>query len=126
MVETCYIKSMKQFFVAIGAACLSLILAALLVPNFSISGDLKQGVQTLLLAGVILGLINFFIRPLINIVTWPLKMLTFGLFSLVVNMAIIWLIDLIFQEITIKGFLALFLTGILSWLTHFLTPKKDN
>ncbi len=117
---------MKRLIAAIGAACLSLIIAALLVPNFSINGDFKQGIQTLLLAGVLLGLINYFIRPLINVVTWPLKVLTFGIFSLAVNMGIVWLIDLTFKEISIKGFWALFLTGTLSWLMHFLTPKKEK
>lgn len=108
------------------AAFVGLILAALLVPNFSIDGTFKQGVNTLLLAGVVLGLINFFIKPIVNIITWPLKVLTFGLFSFAVNIAIVWSIDLLFTEITIKGFVALFLTSLLVWLLNILTSYKKD
>lgn len=117
----------KSLVNCIIAAFVGLLIAALLVPNFSIVGSFNEGVRTLLLAGVVLGLINFFIKPIINVITWPLKFLTFGLFSLAVNLAIIWFIDILFTpEITVKGFVALFLTSVLVWLFNMLTSYRED
>ncbi len=76
--------------------------------------------QILLLAGFILGLINFFIKPIVKMITSPLRMLTFGLFGLVINMAIIWIIDILFIELVIQGIVSLFYTTLLIWLVSFL------
>jgi len=73
--------------------------------------------QILILIGSILGLINFFLRPILNVITLPLRILTLGLFGLVINMAIIWIIDVLFPELTIAGFIPLFWVAVLFWLT---------
>ncbi|MEA2092452.1 MAG: phage holin family protein, partial [Patescibacteria group bacterium] len=64
----------------------------------------------LLVAGITLGSINFFIKPAIKLITLPLRIITLGLFSFFINIAIVWFVQAIFQEIEIIGFLALFYT----------------
>lgn len=84
--------------------------------------------QILVLVGAILGLVNFFIKPLVKIVTLPLRILTFGLFGIVVNMLMIWLVDIFFLELTIQGIVALFwltvIVWILSWFLGLYTQRK--
>jgi uncharacterized membrane protein YvlD (DUF360 family) len=58
--------------------------------------------------------INSLLKPILDKITWPLKIITLGLFSLVLNMAIIWFLDLIFLELVIAGFLPLFLILLFS------------
>lgn len=106
------------------AGIVGLLLAKFLVPGFEVVGELSKSLQILLLAGVVLGLINFFIKPVINLITLPLRWLTFGLFGLAVNLLIVWLIDVIFSpELSIQGFKPLFLTTLLVWLASFFVPK---
>lgn len=68
-------------------------------PESSFFGiDLMQSWHIFLILGIILGLLNFFVKPLLNAITLPLRVITLGLFSLVINMGLIWAIDVIFEE----------------------------
>ncbi|MDP3982427.1 MAG: phage holin family protein [bacterium] len=69
----------------------------------------------LLTAGAILGIVNAVVRPILHILTFPLRLLTFGLFSFVVNMATVWAVDVIFPELVIPGLVALFWTALIVW-----------
>jgi|SRR3989344_416513 len=71
--------------------------------------------QILILVGGILGIFNSFIKPIIKTITLPLRIITFGLFSLILNMLIIWLLDIFFLELTITGLIPLFWTTVIIW-----------
>jgi len=117
----------KSLLGALLAGCIGLMLSALLVPNFNISGNFWDALKILLLAGFLLGLINFFIKPIVNFVILPLRIITFGLLSVALNMVIIWLVTLFFEpNLQIEGIKALFLTSLLVWLTNFFAPKKES
>jgi len=85
--------------------------------------------QVIVLIGIVLGLVNFFIKPIFKIVTLPLRILTFGLFSFVINMLMIWLVDIFFPELVISGIVPLFWLTIIVWVLSFLlglTGKKTR
>ena len=46
--------------------------------------------ETVLLFGVVLGLINAFIKPIVKVLSFPITCLTFGLFALVINTVMFW------------------------------------
>jgi putative membrane protein len=75
--------------------------------------------QIFVLVGGVLGVVNFFIKPIVRIVTLPLRILTFGLFSLVINMLMIWLVDLLFLEFVVEGVVALFWLTLIIWALSF-------
>ena len=119
---------MKQFLWQIIVGILGLYLAILLIPGVAISGGeelTQQGVKTLFLAGAVLGLINFFIKPIVKIITFPLRLLTFGLFGLVINMAMVWIVDIIFPEIVIANLSAIFWTSLIIWLLSWSILRKE-
>lgn len=100
-------------------------LAVLLVPGVTVEGGLTSSIKTIVLAGIVLGLVNFFIKPVIKVITFPLRMITLGLFGIIINMFIVWGIDILFTpELTIKGFLPLLLTALIVWAANLLVPKK--
>lgn len=99
------------------AGSLSLWLATKFVPGVSFSGDIKY----FLLTGVVLGLINLIIKPILNLITLPLRIITLGLFGIVINMAVIWFVDIAFPELVIKGIIPLFWTTLIVWgVSQFL------
>jgi putative membrane protein len=102
---------MWTLFLQIIAGILGIFLAERFVPGVSFTGDWKA----LIIAGGILGLLNLFIKPILKIITIPLRILTFGLFGLVINMLIVWVTDIIFPELVIRGILPLFLTSVITW-----------
>jgi putative membrane protein len=73
---------------------------------------------TLLMAAVLLGLVNAFVRPLVVLLTLPLTVLTVGLFLLVVNAAMLGLVALVLPGFSIDGFgtalLAVLIVGVVS------------
>ncbi len=87
--------------------------------------------KTLLIAGTVLGIANFFIKPILNVITLPLRILTFGLFSLLINMLLVWIVaDILFPgEIEIRGLLPLFWTTLIILALNFffgLYSSKKN
>ena len=125
---------MEKLFWHIVAGILGIFLAVKFVPGVSLEVlpessffgiKLTQFWQILFLVGGILGLINFFIKPILDKITLPLKILTFGLFSLIINMVIIWILDILFLEFQILGFIPLFWTTIIVWLINFLLGLKS-
>lgn len=107
------------------AGILGLWLAIKFVPGVEFIGTTK----VLYLMGFVLGLINFFLKPLLKKISFIFIVLTFGLFSLILNMLLVWTIDILFHELAINGLKALFLTTIivsgLSWILSF-PPKTKN
>ena len=71
--------------------------------------------QMFLVIGLILGLLNLFVKPILGLVTLPLKILTLGFFSLIINIAMIWIVDIVFLELVINGLTSLFWTTMIVW-----------
>ena len=109
------VKFFLQFF--------SGVLGLFLAKEFLSEVDIIDSWQTLIWCGLFLGLINTFIRPLLNLITLPLRLITFGLFGLVVNMAIIWAVDILFPELIINGITPLFYTTLIIWALSAIIPK---
>lgn len=61
------------------------------------------GWQLYIAGGIILGLLNVVVRPLLKIVGFPFMLLTFGLFILVINGIILKLLEKAIQAIGING-----------------------
>jgi len=93
-----------KFIVQILTNALAIILSAYLIPGFIFTGN----ILTLLLAGLILGLINLFLKPILKLISAPLIVITLGLFIIVINMFLLWLLDYLVAELVISGFWAYF------------------
>jgi len=61
-------------------------------------------VEVIILAGIILGILNFPIKPILKILTLPLRILTLGFFSFIINIFILFLLDLPFQDLIFETF----------------------
>lgn len=116
---------MKHIAGCILAACIGLALAVVLVPGVEVPGTAAGAIKIIILAGIVLGFFNFFLKPIIKLITLPLRLITLGLFGLVINMAIIWVVDVIFTpELTIRGLWPLFWTGLLVWACNLIFARK--
>lgn len=93
-----------KFIVQILTNAVAIFLASYLVPGFSFTGN----VLMLLVAGLILGLINFIIKPILKLISAPLILLSLGLFLIVINILLLWLLDFLMPELTISGIGAYF------------------
>lgn len=77
----------------------ALLAIAVWVAATVLSGVTYQGWESLMLVALILGLLNALLKPILTVLTFPLTMLTLGLFVLVINIGLFWLTDLIAGEV---------------------------
>lgn len=93
----------------IGGNALAIYIASYLLDGF----DFHGGLTILLTTGLILGIINFFLKPILKFFLMPLIILSLGLFSIIINMIILAFIDYLVPELFIANLWALFLGTIL-------------
>ena len=103
-----------SFLIRILGNSAALYAAYRFVPGFGFDG----GVKEFLTAGVILGLLNLTVKPVLKFISFPVIILTLGLFSLVINALILWLVDYIFDFIAIDGLVALGLATVVITLVN--------
>ena len=89
-----------------------IIAAGIGIASWLIPGIRVDGAGTLILAAVIMGLVNAFVRPLIVLLTLPITILTFGAFLLVVNAALFGLVAAMLDGFSVAGALP----ALLGWL----------
>ncbi|MCX6721399.1 MAG: phage holin family protein [Candidatus Staskawiczbacteria bacterium] len=77
--------------------------------------SLTEQWQIFLFLGIVLGLLNYFVKPILKTLSLPLEILTLGLFNLIINAGLIWLLDKIFDELYIPLFLPLVYTTLIIW-----------
>ncbi len=80
-----------------------------------------------LVAAFLLGVVNTFLRPILVLLTLPITVVTFGLFLLVINGLLFWLVSAVVQGFHVNGFLGALigtiLISIVSWiLSGFVNP----
>ncbi len=102
-----------------------LIRAALVALGLWLATDWVSGVSidtpsTLILAGILLGVVNSIIRPIAILLTLPMTILTLGLFLLVINAGMVALVAWMLPGMLIAGFGAAFWTSILVSLVSFV------
>ncbi len=85
---------MTKFILRWAINAIALYLAVLILPGRI---DLTSSLVSILWLALIFGLVNALFRPLINLLTCPLIILTLGLFTLVINTFMLWLTSIIGQ-----------------------------
>jgi putative membrane protein len=106
---------MTRFILHALAAALGFWIAAKIVPGVHVGG-----LGSLLAAGLLLGIINALVRPILVILTFPLTLITLGLFLLVVNGLTVWLVTLFLRGIQIHGLWHAILAAIVISLTSWV------
>jgi putative membrane protein len=105
----------------------------------SLTTDSTRGkVQTILIVTVIFGLVNLLVKPVVRFVTFPIRILTFGLFSLVINGAMLFLTGVIANFLDAPFHVAAtwwvilaavfigIVSGALSWLGDKITTPRPK
>lgn len=107
-------------------AKLLITMVALLITAYILPGMSVNGLFAGFVAALILGIVNIIVKPVFIIFTLPLTLLTMGLFLLVINGLMLWLVAGIVPGFMITGFwTAVFGSILLSIVTWFLNQILD-
>jgi len=108
---------MLGFFLRWSINLLALVIAGSMIPGIRI-----QSLQMGIIAAGILGVVNAVIRPVVLILTLPINLLTLGLFTLVINAALLKLVSDLVPGFVIDSFSAAFfgalLISVISWIVN--------
>jgi putative membrane protein len=85
-----------------------------------VHGVYVHGTVSLLLAGLVLGVLNALVRPILTLLTLPLTILTLGLFLFVINGLTVWLVTAFIHGVQISGLWPAILTSLIISLTVWL------
>jgi len=112
----------------------ALAVAVWLLDKITLTGDnTGKEIATLLLVALVFGLVNAVVKPLVQVLTLPLFIVTLGLFTLVVNALMLlltsWLADVLDLSFHVEGFWTAVLGGliisIVSWALSLVLPDGD-
>jgi putative membrane protein len=86
----------------IGSLIVSML--AVGVTSYLLPGVEVDSLQSLLLAAVLLGIANAILKPILLILTLPINFLTLGLFTFVINAALVMLVSELVPGFVVDGF----------------------
>jgi putative membrane protein len=91
---------MPHFLLTWLLTAVALVITAKIVPGFKV-----DSFAAALVASVILGLVNAFVKPILVVLTLPITFVTFGLFLFVINALTIWFAGNITSGFQVTGFI---------------------
>jgi putative membrane protein len=106
-----------NLLVRLVVTALAIWLAALIVPGVElVDAEPAEQVVGLLLIAAVFTVVNAVLKPILKVLTFPLLILTLGLFALVVNALLLWLTGWVSRELdlglVVEGFWAALLGAV--------------
>lgn len=103
---------------------------ALLAVTYLIPGVYVANFWSALVAALFIGLANLFIRPLLILLTLPITLITLGLFILIINGVLFWVVGHVLQGFEVRtlfaGVLGAIVYSIVSWLLTAIVIDKEK
>jgi putative membrane protein len=106
-------RSLKEFLQRWIITTVSVLVAAQVVPKIH-----YENWQALLIATLVLGLLNAFIKPVLVLISLPLLIFTLGLFTLVINAVLLYFVGSLIQGFHVDTFGAAFVGALIISLSN--------
>ncbi len=82
-----------------------------------------HGLETVVIAGLILAVINFFIKPFIVFLSLPALLLTLGLFMVVINGLLVLFASWVYSPLHVKNLWTAIVAGMVIGLVNYLVTR---
>jgi putative membrane protein len=113
----------RRFLIKVLVSALAIWAADYALASFSVAG----GISGYLVAGLVLGTLNTFIRPILKLLALPLILISLGTFTIVINALILWFVPRITDGVSISGlWTLLWATLIVSVVNMLFEPSTDE
>jgi putative membrane protein len=126
---------MKKFVVKTLANAVALGVAVWLIKGITLTGtDTAHKALVLILVALVFGVVNWLVKPIVKMLSFPLFLLTLGLFTLVVNALMLLLTSYLSGRLSldfhVSNFLAALIGGLIvsvvAWVLHLILPDDDD
>ena len=113
------------FLIRVLVNILAIVVAAKLVRGIEVDGVLSA-----VAAGLLLGVVNAVVRPVLLVLTFPITLVTLGLFLLVLNGLCFWLVAAVVKGFHVSGFwpavLGALVVSVMSWVVTVLVSDSGE
>lgn len=126
---------MREFLTKVVVNAVAVWVATLVVPGVTVTGQgAAKTIGTLLIVGLIFGVVNAVIKPIVVLLSLPFYILTLGLFAFVVNALMLWLVAWLSESLrlsfSIDDFFwsaigAAVVVTFVSMILNIVIPDKD-
>lgn len=125
---------MKNFLVKTLANAGALGVAIWLIKDITLTGgSTAHKVLTLILVALVFGVVNWLVKPVVKVLSFPLFILTLGLITLVVNALMLmltsWLAGKFSLDFHVSGFwtavVGALIVSVVSWALHVVLPDDE-
>ena len=96
---------------------------ALFVVQYLLPGFHLAGIWTAVVAVIVIGLVNTFIRPILQLIALPISILTFGITAVIINVLLLWGSSKLVPGFEIATFWTAFFASILISLVSWFMNK---
>jgi len=111
-----------KFLIKLAVNIFALLIVAYLVPGFYFA-DLWATV----VAAVVIGVVNTFIKPVLQIVALPVSIITFGITAFLINVVLLWGVSFVVPGFEIESFMTAIISSIvLSLVSLFLNKLAQE
>lgn len=122
---------LKKIIIGVVLNGLALYVVTKFVPDVAYTG----GIKFFALGGLVIGTLNTFVKPLMKLLSFPLMLMTVGLFTLVINAVIFWLTVVAINGISISDItvsvgspwtylIGAIVFGLTNWVLHIVVHNK--
>jgi putative membrane protein len=102
----------------------SIAVTSYFLPFIYIYGDtVWEKYMIAFLAGLLLGLFNLLVKPIVKLLSLPINILTLGLFNIIINAGMLWIVDLIIKGLEVEGFWAYVLSSLVISIISIVVSK---
>ncbi|OGG57703.1 hypothetical protein A2765_06220 [Candidatus Kaiserbacteria bacterium RIFCSPHIGHO2_01_FULL_56_24] len=108
-----------HFLVRFLAIAVAVYLTVNLVPGITVTG----GWMTMLIVAIVWSVITMVIRPVLQLLSLPITIITLGLFSFILNALLFWAMELVVPGFDVAGFFPALLGSIVLSLISWLIQK---
>lgn len=113
---------MFAFIIRLFSNSVALGIAHWLVPGFVVNGKWKE----FIIAGFVLGLLNLIVKPILKLISTPIIILTLGIFSLIINGFLLWLVSYLLDFVNIQTASALIWATIIITLANLILTSVSK
>jgi len=100
---------------------------ALFIVEYLVPGFYLANIWTGIVAAIAIGVVNTFIKPILQLIALPISILTFGIAAFLINVLLLWGTSMLVPGFVISGFstaiIASIVLALVSWFLHTLARE---
>jgi putative membrane protein len=100
---------------------------ALFVVEYLVPGFKLAGIETAIVAAIVIGIVNTLIKPILQLIALPISILTFGITAFLINVGLLYLTSKVIPGFMIASFttaiMASIVLSLVSWFLNRLARE---